>query len=186
MKSIRPLFVFPFVWLFACQSEITDKDSIGLTDTSEDTDSSDTSSNDDYVNPDFNSDGNINILVLGTRASIVSGQPFLPETIASELGSILEGDSNIIGEVNVVSENIHSSKDITIGLGGNGAEYTYTHHRHSLTQYYYWPEEMASMIGITLSSLRTLILCPIHLVCMHWVRTRWLKQLWKETLNRCW
>jgi hypothetical protein len=92
------------------------------------------------VSPDLNGDGSINILILGTSASVSGQEGFSPDQIAAELGNILDGDPLTSGAVSVVSEDIHTSKAITIGLGGNGDEYTYTHHSHSLTQYYYWPE----------------------------------------------
>lgn len=96
----------------------------------------------EYVSPDFIGDGNVNILVLGTSVSINGGVGFSPEQVALELQGILNGDAAVTGDVNVVAEDIYTSKPITIGLGGNGAEYTYVHHRHSLSQYYHWPENL--------------------------------------------
>lgn len=101
---------------------------------------------DSVVSPDFNGDGSINILVLGTSASVDGQGGFSPDQIAAELYSILDGDPQTTGDVNVVSEDIHTSKAVTIGLGGGGDEYTYTHYSHSLTQYYYWPEGAALRI----------------------------------------
>ncbi len=97
----------------------------------------------DPVNPDTNGDGAVNILVLGTNTSI-SGAAFSPDQIAAELTRILAEDGSNDATVNVVAKDIHQSKAVTVGLGQNGAEYTYTHHSHSLAQYYYWPEDQAA------------------------------------------
>ncbi|MFT6781967.1 MAG: hypothetical protein ACJA1A_001893 [Saprospiraceae bacterium] len=97
--------------------------------------------------PDVNSDCNplnnddiLNILVIGTNSSIDGGEAFSPDQIAEELQSILSADASITVDVNVVAEDIHMSKTVTLGLGGGGDEYNWTHHSHSLAQYYYWPE----------------------------------------------
>ena len=92
------------------------------------------------ASPDANGDGAVNVLVLGTNTSINGAEAFSPDQIATELTNILSADGNIDGSVNVIAEDIHMSKAVTIGLGQGGDEYTYTHHSHSLTQYYYWPE----------------------------------------------
>ncbi|MFT6333774.1 MAG: hypothetical protein ACI86M_001045 [Saprospiraceae bacterium] len=89
---------------------------------------------------DVNNDEVLNILVLGTNSSIDGGEAFSPDQIAEELQSILSADPNITTDVNVVAEDIHMSKVVTLGLGGGGAEYNWTHHSHSLAQYYFWPE----------------------------------------------
>jgi len=94
-----------------------------------------------YTHPDRNNDGQINILVLGTSSSLDGGRGFSSEKITVELTRILEGDSAIIEDVNILPEDIYTKAPITFGLGGNGAEYTVNHHRHSLTQYLYWPED---------------------------------------------
>lgn len=91
-------------------------------------------------NLDINGDGSIHILVLGTNLSIDGGKGFSPDQIAEELQSILSGDGTISIDVNVVSEDIHLSKAVTVGLGQGGTEYSWTHHSHSLAQYYYWPD----------------------------------------------
>ena len=94
------------------------------------------------TNPDHNGDGVVNILVLGTNASI-NGSAFSPDQIAVELGNILEADASFDGSVQVASRDLHKTKQVTLGLGQNGAEYTYAHHSHSLAQHYYWPEGQA-------------------------------------------
>ena len=91
------------------------------------------------TNPDHNGDGAVNILVLGTNTSI-TGSGFSPDQIAIELSNIFSADNSFNVTVNSVGEDLHTTKPVTLGLGQNGAEYTYTHHRHSLAQYYYWPE----------------------------------------------
>ena len=127
--------------LGGCQ---TDKDSTSPEDTQ-------SSFGSEYVSPDLNGDGSINILVLGTSASISGQKGFSPEPIAAELSSIFEGDPNITGEVSVLSEDIYTSQGVTFGLGQGGDEYTTNHYRHSLAQYYYWPEgseeRMANLSG---------------------------------------
>ena len=137
MNHTPNIFLLTALILTGCQTDNADKET---NDTSDTADTSDSSTDAEYVSPDFNADGNINILVLGTNSSINGGQGFSPDQIAIELNNILDGDTNISSEVNVVAEDMHTSKPVTIGLGGNGSEYTYDHHIHSLTQYYYWPE----------------------------------------------
>lgn len=92
------------------------------------------------TNPDSNGDGAINVLVLGTNASISGAAAFSPDSMAMELQYILAAADFADTTVNVVAEDIHMMKPVTLGLGQNGAEYTYNHHSHSLAQYYYWPE----------------------------------------------
>ena len=65
---------------------------------------------------------------------------FSADQIAVELNNIFAQEASVTTAVNIVTEDVHQSKSITIGLGGNSAEYTYTHHSHSLLQYYYWPD----------------------------------------------
>jgi hypothetical protein len=96
------------------------------------------------TNPDTNGDGAVNILVLGTNASISGAAAFSPDQIATELNNILSDDGSNDVLVNVVAKDIHTSKPVTLGLGQNGADTTYTHHSHSLAQYYYWPEGRAA------------------------------------------
>ena len=99
---------------------------------------SDTAPND--FNLDVNGDGAVHILVLGTNTSIHGADAFSPDQIAQELGAILDADTMVDMDVQVVAKDIFSSAPVTIGLGGSGTEYTYTHYRHSLMQYYYWPK----------------------------------------------
>ncbi|MFT5265384.1 MAG: hypothetical protein ACI9XO_002780 [Paraglaciecola sp.] len=103
------------------------------------------------VTTDLNGDGTINILVIGTNSSINGAEAFSPDQIAVELQNILSADNSISIDVNVVAEDIHMSAPVTVGLGGGGTEYNWTHHSHSLTQYYYWPEgldaRMANLSG---------------------------------------
>jgi len=91
---------------------------------------------------DFNKDGAVNILVLGTSKSIknaVGG--FAPDQIANELSRIISADVTMT--VNVVVEDIFTSKQVSVGLGQGGNASNYLHSRHSLMQYYYWPEGKA-------------------------------------------
>lgn len=92
--------------------------------------------------PDVNSDGKINILVIGTNQSIKSnGEAFSPDLIRDQLENILLAEpSSKDMEINIVSENIYKEKTVTLGLGGNGTIYNWNHYAHSLLQYYYWPE----------------------------------------------
>jgi hypothetical protein len=98
----------------------------------------------DVIDPDFNGDGALNILVLGTNQSMDEGTSFSPDQIAAELEALFAADDTAPEDVRVVAKDIHMSRDVTIGLGGGGAEYTYTHHSHSLTQYYYWPDGLSA------------------------------------------
>ena len=112
----------------------------------------DTKSIVDDVIMDVNGDGTVNILVLGTNSSInFSSEAFSPNQIAEELQSILSADASINFDINVVAEDIHMSKVVTVGLGGGGTEYNWTHYSHSLMQYYYWPDglddRMANLRG---------------------------------------
>ncbi|MFK8056049.1 MAG: MopE-related protein [Saprospiraceae bacterium] len=91
-------------------------------------------------NLDVNDDGTVNVLVIGTSLTIDRSGSFSPDQITAELQSILANDPSTSLAVNVVAENIYTNKDVTLGLGGGGTEYTWAHHRHSLVQYYYWPE----------------------------------------------
>jgi hypothetical protein len=98
--------------------------------------------------PDVNGDGTINILVLGTNQSIEQGaEAFSPDQIAAELQSVLSADSSIAENINVVAEDIYLAKQITTGLGQGGTEYEYQYHRHSLAQYYYWPEDQEARLA---------------------------------------
>jgi hypothetical protein len=94
--------------------------------------------------PDVDGDGALNVLILGTSRSILGGgEPFAADAIAAELGKILGGDADVALTVNVVAEDIHASRQVLLGLGGSGTEYTWEHSRHSLMQYYHWPEGAA-------------------------------------------
>lgn len=93
------------------------------------------------INPDVNSDSVVNVLLLGTSKSIsAASEGFNTSSIATQLENILAADEKIGMEVNVVSEDIFLSKDVTFGLGQAGNTYTVNHEAHSLAQYYYWPE----------------------------------------------
>ena len=118
----------------------------------EDSDNTDDTIELEYVNPDLNGDNSLNILLLGTSMSVNGDAGFSPVQISTELQSILDGDSANTAEVNVISEDIYTSTPITIGLGGNGTEYTYTHYRHSLLQYYYWPDGLDSRMDLLLGN----------------------------------
>ncbi|MEO0873905.1 MAG: putative metal-binding motif-containing protein, partial [Bacteroidota bacterium] len=89
---------------------------------------------------DINGDGTLNILVLGTNSSLTGGEEFSPNRITDELHNILTADPSLTVDINIVAEDIHLSKVVTVGLGGGGTPYNWTHHSHSLAQYYYWPE----------------------------------------------
>ncbi|MBK7344154.1 MAG: hypothetical protein IPJ06_14330 [Saprospiraceae bacterium] len=89
---------------------------------------------------DVNGDGNVHILVLGTTGSINGDKGFSPNQVAIELQNILSADGSISMDVNVVAEDIHLIKSVTVGLGQAGTTYDWIHHSHSLVQYYYWPD----------------------------------------------
>ena len=91
-------------------------------------------------NFDVNGDGSVHILVLGTTGSINGDKGFTPNQVAIELQSILTADGSVSMDVNVVAEDIHLIKSVTVGLGQAGTTYDWIHHSHSLVQYYYWPD----------------------------------------------
>ena len=126
-------------------------DSTDTGDSAEETDSADTQEIDPFepspYDPDINQDGALSILILGSRLSVGGGQPFSTDAMTQELQSIFESDSLIDLDIIVKEEDIFRSAPVTIGLGGNGAEYTYTHYAHSLLQYYYWPENQQSRMS---------------------------------------
>lgn len=95
------------------------------------------------IDPDVNGDGTLQILILGTSQSIDGRSSFSPEPIADALEALFAADETAPESLMVIAEDIHATRDVTIGLGGAGNEHAYTHHRHSLTQYYYWPDGQA-------------------------------------------
>ena len=125
--------------LFGCVTSPTEK---SIDDTS-----IDTAVEEQYQSPDFNGDGSVNILIIGTTSSINGSNGFSPEPIAESLKQILDGDVSWTGDVNIASEDIHQSKSLSIELGSGGSLYDYTHHSHSLLQYYYWPDGMEERIN---------------------------------------
>ena len=93
------------------------------------------------ANIDVNNDGTLNILILGSSKSINSTtDPFRISELSNELNNIFIADPSVSFNVKIAIQDIYTSKDIVVGLGGQGTEYTYTHFRHSLTQFYHWPE----------------------------------------------
>ncbi|MEC8422686.1 MAG: hypothetical protein VX000_02850 [Myxococcota bacterium] len=95
------------------------------------------------IDPDFNGDGALAILLLGTSQSIDGRSSFSPGPVAAALEVLFTADETAPDSLMIVAEDIHATRDVTIGLGGAGNEYTYTHHRHSLAQYYHWPDGQA-------------------------------------------
>lgn len=93
------------------------------------------------TNGDVNGDGIINIMVIGTSKSIKSGaEAFSPNSIATELQSILLADNSISFDVNVVAEDIYQDKLVLTSIAGIPGESDKIYYRHSLAQYYYWPD----------------------------------------------
>jgi hypothetical protein len=100
------------------------------------------------ANPDLNADGQLNILIIGTSASIEErGEPFLPDQIATELQNILNEDTDFGFEINVIAEDIYRTQVFTTGYGQRGDTYEWQYHCHSLAQYYFWPEDRASRMA---------------------------------------
>jgi hypothetical protein len=97
---------------------------------------------------DINKDGVLNILLLGSSKSIqryssfsnTGAHPFSTQSTAEELQNILLADPEISVGVYVESEDIYTSKQVATGVGQGGSANNLTYHRHSLMQYYYWPE----------------------------------------------
>lgn len=95
---------------------------------------------------DINGDGTLNVLVVGTSNSIEdSFEEFSPNQIASELQNILSLDPLINLNINVVSEDIYRSKTVSTGIAGQFTA-NRTYYCHSLTQYYFWPDNRATRI----------------------------------------
>ena len=79
------------------------------------------------------------ILIVGSSTSIEPGVSVLdPQNIASQLQAILDQSDSFSGHVE--SRDIFTQKSIEFALGGGGDLYTWPFYRHSLLQYYYWPE----------------------------------------------
>ncbi len=96
---------------------------------------------------DVNSDGTVNILILGTGNSIEPNfDEFSPVQISTELQSILASDPLISQNINVVSEDIYRMKTVSTGIAGQFTA-NRDYHCHSLTQYYYWPDNRTSRIN---------------------------------------
>lgn len=90
--------------------------------------------------PDFGQ--SLDILVIGSSRSInSSAKTFRPSEIATELEAIFNGDSDVTAIANVVSQDVYTSKNVSYGLGST------FHYRHSLLQYYYWPEGKAQRLN---------------------------------------
>ncbi|MGJ8685158.1 MAG: hypothetical protein ACSHWW_11070 [Nonlabens sp.] len=90
---------------------------------------------------DFNNDGKVNILVLGTSKSINNATGgFAADGVATQLDNILSQDPGNELDINVSFQDIYKEKMVTYGLGQNGATYSDNFYAHSLMQYYYWPE----------------------------------------------
>ncbi|MFK7984612.1 MAG: hypothetical protein AB8I08_01190 [Sandaracinaceae bacterium] len=91
--------------------------------------------------PDFNGDGTVNILVLGTSRPVRGGSDaFTPDAVASELESILNGDGALTLPVSVVAEDIYRNAEVRVGTYNDGSPAAPRYHAHSMLQYYYWPD----------------------------------------------
>lgn len=119
-----------------------------MTSCSTDDTSSDTTSEEPVeVSPDINGDGQLNILVLGTSVSIdPNSAGFASSRIAAELENILSQDTSLNLEVHISFEDIYKEKVITYGLGQAGNTMNSYHYAHSLTQYYYWPDQQTERL----------------------------------------
>lgn len=94
----------------------------------------------------------VNILIVGSSASYsdrvgdpeenanVQEKAFNPSAIASQLQSIISGDSAITGNKNVVFEDIYRSKYMDTSMGSAGDLWPFTYYSYSLMQYYMWPD----------------------------------------------
>ncbi len=144
MFSTLYLLVMCIFLIAACSKDDTPASDVpedSSEEQSEDNNSDDSQDGKDGVFGDVNEDGAVNILVLGSSRSIDSGTAaFSPEATAGELQKILTGDTNVSTTVHVEAEDMYENKQISVGLGSGGDSYDYTFSRHSLTQYYYWPE----------------------------------------------
>jgi hypothetical protein len=90
---------------------------------------------------DVNGDGTLNILVIGTNNSIQDNfEEFSPDQIVTELQSILSADTAISLNVNVVAEDIYRMNTVATGIA-NQFTANRDYYCHSLTQYYFWPND---------------------------------------------
>ena len=97
-----------------------------------------------YVSADFNDDGEINILFIGSSQSIGS-QSFDVIPVMQELQNIFKDDSLVVENISLEVLDIFKQKNVTLGLGQAGTEYTWPHFCHSLAQFYYWPENQTEI-----------------------------------------
>jgi hypothetical protein len=96
---------------------------------------------------DVNGDGTLNILIIGTSNSIEDNfEEFSPNQITTELQSILSLDPLISLNINVVSEDIYRTKTVSTGIAGQFTS-NRDYYCHSLTQYYYWPDNRTARIN---------------------------------------
>ena len=91
------------------------------------------------LDPDLDGDGTVRVLVLGSSRAL-DGSSEAPEALASELEALLEGFSDLSLDTEVVAEDLYDQALVTTGYGQAGQEYDWAYHRHSLAQYYYWPD----------------------------------------------
>ncbi len=96
---------------------------------------------------DINGNGTLDILVIGSTNSIEDNfEEFAPNQIAIELQNILSSDPLISLNVNVISEDIYRTKTVSTGIAGQITA-NRDYYCHSLTQYYYWPDNRTSRIN---------------------------------------
>ncbi len=89
----------------------------------------------------------LDILIIGSSRSIGSARPFLVNDIATELEAILSADMDIPVQAHVEVEDIYGMKNMGLAVGQGGTVYQTNFYRHSLMQYYHWPEGQAQRIS---------------------------------------
>ncbi|MFT4601445.1 MAG: hypothetical protein ACI857_001625 [Arenicella sp.] len=94
---------------------------------------------------DVNGDGELNILIIGTTESISdSSSEFSPFQIRTELENILIDDPSLSLSINVVAEDIYRAQTVLTGIAYDWTGINVDHFCHSLTQYYFWPDDRAA------------------------------------------
>ena len=98
----------------------------------------------------------VNILIIGSTQSFSTidknnsqvnhEETFNPQGIVTQLQNILSQDSSI-SSANVTFDDVYAKKNVTTYTIGK-SQFIPEYYRHSLAQYYYWPENRTSRLDI--------------------------------------
>ena len=92
--------------------------------------------------------GDMNILVIGSTHSYSDGEKpardsqkaFNTAAVADRLRAIVARDPRFRGKAKVVFEEVFAKKTLPTAIGGGGKLMDMEYRRHSLAQYYFWPD----------------------------------------------